>query len=210
MSMEDFENPYQTLKLEYQELINECRQTKLDNAERFQSYQEKVLKELAQILKERVEFEENWERKLRESDIGRRGLPKHIQWSIGVPEKTFIETLDSSSTLAADDLCDEPEELDSDDESEERALNQLYTFHSRKAIKRRQRFRFNDFNRQKTLESLDVLIRETNVVGTNYGRVTSSLVEYSNDDLNQELSESNYNHQSVTQLENPQEFLVEN
>ncbi|KAI8901028.1 hypothetical protein BC833DRAFT_579606 [Globomyces pollinis-pini] len=75
MSMEDFENPYQTLKLEYQELINECRQTKLDNAERFQSYQEKVLKELAQILKERVEFEENWERKLRESDIGRRGLP---------------------------------------------------------------------------------------------------------------------------------------
>lgn len=62
---------YKELKADFESLIDQCKQTKLENERLFQDYQSRVLKEFSAITKERTLFEDNWEKHLREIRLGK-------------------------------------------------------------------------------------------------------------------------------------------
>ncbi|KAJ3252238.1 hypothetical protein HK103_001673 [Boothiomyces macroporosus] len=149
---------YKELKADFESLIDQCKQTKLENERLFQDYQSRVLKEFSAITKERTLFEDNWEKHLREIRLGKAILRKEIE----VDEKEINEDsfCDSSNTLFTEDAStNQDEQYESEDDSQEFALNQLHSFHAQKTIKRKLRYKMHDKMRTVTVQSLGKIMK---------------------------------------------------
>ncbi|KAJ3311609.1 hypothetical protein HDV04_003873 [Boothiomyces sp. JEL0838] len=149
---------YKEIKADFESLIDQCKQTKLENERLFQDYQSRVLKEFSAITKERTLFEDNWEKHLREIRLGKAILRKEIE----VDEKEINEDsfCDSSNTLFTEDAStNQDEQYESEDDSQEFALNQLHSFHAQKTIKRKLRYKMHDKMRTVTVQSLGNIIK---------------------------------------------------